>query len=81
MGQALVAADDRPRRVALRRASRDALILLVGCLPWFVVLGVVEAVVSPSPAVPAGFKVALGLGLLAAFLGTAASPLLLRTRP
>lgn len=81
MGQALVAADDRPRRVALRRASRDALILLVGCLPWFVVLGVVEAAVSPAPTVPAAFKAALGLGLLAAFLGTAASPLLLRTRP
>jgi uncharacterized membrane protein SpoIIM required for sporulation len=80
LGQALVAADDRPRRVALRRASRDALILLVGCLPWFVILGVVEATVSPAPNVPTSFKAALGLGLEAAFLGIALSPLLARTR-
>jgi len=71
LGQALVAADDRPRRVALRRASRDALVLLLGCLPWFAVLGVVEAVVSPAATVPAPFKVALGLGLEGAFLGLA----------
>src|SRR5437867_5085545 len=53
LGQALVAAEDLPRRLVLRRASRDALVLLIGCLPWFIVLGVVEAVVSPAPTVPA----------------------------
>src|SRR5262249_27252756 len=49
LGQALVAAEDLPRRVVWQRAGRDALVLLVGCLPWFVVLGIVEAVVSPAP--------------------------------
>jgi uncharacterized membrane protein SpoIIM required for sporulation len=79
LGHALVAADDRPRREVLHRASRDALALLVGCLPWFLLLGIVEAVVSPSPAVPVSLKVALGLGLDAAFLTLAWNPLLHRS--
>ena len=76
LGQALVAAEDLPRRLVLRRASRDALVLLIGCLPWFIVLGVVEAVVSPAPTVPASIKAALGLGLEACFLLLAWNPLL-----
>jgi len=76
LGQALVAAEDLPRRLVLRRASRDALVLLIGCLPWFIVLGVVEAVVSPAPTVPAPMKAALGLGLEACFLLLAWNPLL-----
>jgi uncharacterized membrane protein SpoIIM required for sporulation len=74
MGHALVAAEDEPRRVILARAGRDALIVLVGCLPWFLVLGLVEAIVSPAPAVPAGLKLALGLGLEATFLLLAWNP-------
>jgi uncharacterized membrane protein SpoIIM required for sporulation len=76
LGQALVMADDRPRSVALRRASRDALVLLIGCLPWFLLLGLVEALVSPAPTVPAPVKTALGLALEAAFLGLAGRTLL-----
>ena len=76
LGQALIAAEDRPRREVLHRASRDALVLLIGCLPWFVVLGIVEAIVSPSPTVPALFKAGLGLGLEASFLVLAWNPLL-----
>lgn len=76
LGQALIAAEDRPRREVLHRASRDALVLLIGCLPWFVVLGIVEAIVSPSPAVPALLKAGLGLGLEASFLVLAWNPLL-----
>ena len=76
LGQALVAAEDLPRRLVLRRASRGALVLLVGCLPWFVVLGIVEAVVSPAPTVPPPLKAALGLGLEACFLVLAWNPLL-----
>jgi uncharacterized membrane protein SpoIIM required for sporulation len=74
LGRALVAAEDVPRRIALARASRDALVLLVGCLPWFLLLGVVEAVLSPSPVVPAPFKAALGLSLEAVFLLVAWNP-------
>ena len=38
LGRALVAAGDLPRPVALRAATSDALAVLLGCLPWFVVL-------------------------------------------
>jgi uncharacterized membrane protein SpoIIM required for sporulation len=81
LGQALIASEDRPRRMVLHQASRDALVLLIGCLPWFVVLGIVEAIVSPSPTVPALFKAGLGLGLEAAFLAVAWNPRLSPERP
>ena len=74
MGHALVAAEDEPRRVVLARAGREALIVLVGCLPWFLVLGLVEAIVSPAPGVPAALKLALGLGLETTFLLLAWNP-------
>jgi hypothetical protein len=71
-----VAPDDRPRRLAAGDAARTALALLLGCLPFFVVLAVVEAVLSPAPGVPAALKVAVGLALEAVFLGLAWNPLL-----
>ncbi len=76
LGQSLLAAEDRPRAEALRSASRQALVVLLGCLPWFLFLGLVEAIVSPAPGVPAPFKAALGLGLFALFLTLAWNPLL-----
>jgi uncharacterized membrane protein SpoIIM required for sporulation len=76
LGQALVAAEDRPRREVVRGASRRALVLLLGCLPWFVLLGAVEAIVSPAPTVPGPLKAALGLALEALFLTVAWNPLL-----
>lgn len=74
MGRALVEASDLPRRDVLRTAGRDALVILLGCLPWFIPLGFIEAFVSPSTAVPAGLKAALGLCLLALFLLTSWNP-------
>jgi uncharacterized membrane protein SpoIIM required for sporulation len=74
IGRALVAAGDRPRAVALREASRDSLAVLLGCVPWFVVLALVETFVSPSPAVPVAVKLALGLALEVAFLALALRP-------
>jgi uncharacterized membrane protein SpoIIM required for sporulation len=74
LGRALVAADDRPRALAVREASRDSLAVLLGCVPWFVVLALVEVFVSPSPEVPAGVKLLLGLSLEGAFLALALRP-------
>jgi uncharacterized membrane protein SpoIIM required for sporulation len=71
LGRALVAAGDRPRSLALRETGRDALAVLLGCLPWFVVLGVVEAFVSPAPQIPLPLKVLLGLLLEGLFLSLA----------
>jgi uncharacterized membrane protein SpoIIM required for sporulation len=74
LGRALVIAADRPRALLLRDAGRNALAVLLGCLPWFVVLGVVEGVVSPSPRLPVLLKLALGLTLEGLFLFLAFRP-------
>ncbi|HEX3553181.1 MAG TPA: stage II sporulation protein M [Thermoanaerobaculia bacterium] len=74
LGRALVAAGDRPRAQAAREAGRDSFAVLLGCLPWFVVLALVEVFVSPSPEVPAGVKLILGLALEGAFLALALRP-------
>jgi uncharacterized membrane protein SpoIIM required for sporulation len=76
LGRALVAAEDRPRSKVLTEASRDALVLLVGCIPWFVVLGLVEGFISPSLGVPIPLKIGLGAALESLFLVSALNPLL-----
>lgn len=74
VGVALVAAGDRPRAEAVRDASRDALVVLAGCLPWILLLGFVEGFISPAELAPA-FKAALGLLLEVLFLAVAWRPL------
>lgn len=81
LGRALIAAGDRPRTLALRDASRDALTVLLGCVPWFVVLALVEVFVSPQPALPAALKVILGLALESLFLVLAFRPVSLEPIP
>ncbi len=80
LGRARVAAEDRPRAAVLRDAGRQALVLLLGCLPWFLVLGLVEGAVSPAPNVPPTAKVALGLALEVLFLTLAWNPFLSEKR-
>lgn len=79
LGKAMVAAEDRPRRDVLTEAGRRALVVLGGCLPWFLVLGVVEAFISPSPTLPTHLKVALGAALETLFLLMAFNPFLRRS--
>lgn len=74
IGRSLIAAGDRPRALAVRDASRDALTVLLGCVPWFVVLALVEVFVSPLPALPVALKVTLGLALESLFLAMAFRP-------
>ncbi len=76
MGQALVAASDRPRRDVVREAGRESLVVLGGCLPWFVLLGLVEGLISPSPDVTPALKTALGLALWLLFAVLAWNPFL-----
>lgn len=68
IGRAVLAAGDRPRMVRVREATRNALVVLGGALPWFLLLGVVEAFVSPHPGLGWVPKLALGLTLEALFL-------------
>ncbi len=74
IGRAVVSADVRPRSERIRRAAMDSLALALGCLPGFLLLGGVEAFVSPSTAVPIEVKLVLGLALLALLLVAAAGP-------
>jgi uncharacterized membrane protein SpoIIM required for sporulation len=76
VGRALVEAGEAPRRESLPNAARAALAVLLGSLPWFVLLGVVEGFVSPSTDVPAASKVLLGLTLESLFLVFAWNPFL-----
>lgn len=71
IGRAVVAAGDRPRSLALREAAQDALSVLLGCVPWFLVLALVEVFVSPAPDVPVLAKGVLGLALEGLFLALA----------
>ncbi|MGH9323205.1 MAG: stage II sporulation protein M [Vicinamibacteria bacterium] len=76
VGRALVEAGEAPRRESLPNAARSALSVLLGSLPWFVMLGLVEGFISPSTEVPAASKVLLGLTLESLFLFVAWNPFL-----
>jgi uncharacterized membrane protein SpoIIM required for sporulation len=76
MGQALVAASDRPRRDVVQEAARESLVVLGGCLPWFALLGIVEGLISPSPEVTPATKAVLGIALWLVFVLLASNPLL-----
>jgi uncharacterized membrane protein SpoIIM required for sporulation len=76
MGRALLQAGDRPRAEAMRAASLQALVVLGGCLPWFALLAVVEAFVSPAADVLPSTKIALGAVLWASFALLAWNPFL-----
>ncbi|HVT61488.1 MAG TPA: stage II sporulation protein M [Thermoanaerobaculia bacterium] len=73
LGVALVRAGDQPRGAALREAGEQAAVVLLGCLPWFVVLSLVESRISPSE-LPPWFKLAVGCSLELLFLGLALAP-------
>lgn len=74
IGRAVVAAGDRPRGEAMREAAADSLLVMGGCLPWFVVLAIVESWLSPSPAVPLSLKASFGGCLELFFLSAALLP-------
>jgi len=74
IGRAVVLAGDRPRSLAVREAAQEALTVLLGCVPWFVVLALVEVLISPSHSLPASFKLAVGLSLEILFLTLATLP-------
>lgn len=56
------------RAAGFAAAGRRSVRLMLGTVPWFVVLGLVEAFVSPAVETPAVLKTALGWSLLGLFL-------------
>ena len=75
VGEALVRSGEVPRSEAVRLAGRDALVVVIGCLPWIVLLGLVEGFVSPHTGVDLGTKAALGAMLEGLFILVAWNPL------
>ena len=74
MGRAIVEAGDCSRSQALLEASRGAFTLLLGCLPWLVLLAVVEGLISPATSISPSLKLLLGLSLEGLFLTFAWNP-------
>jgi uncharacterized membrane protein SpoIIM required for sporulation len=71
VGRALVSPGLEPRGQRVQAAALRSALILLGCLPWFLVLGLVEAFVSPAPGIALPLKVALGLLLEVTFLSMA----------
>lgn len=68
MARGLVFTTDQPRAAAFTEAAQRAFLLVLGTVPWFALLGLVEGYISPSEAFPAWSKVTFGVALMAAFL-------------
>ncbi len=67
IGRALISPGDLPRSAALKRVSPNALRVLLGTLPLFVVAGAIEAFITPAP-LPESLKLAFGAVLAALLL-------------
>lgn len=67
IGRELVFAGDLPRDERLRVAGREALVVLLGCIPFILMLGIVEGFVSPSD-MALIYKLAIGFTIEFVFL-------------
>lgn len=74
VGKAMVIASDRPRAELIQAAGRDALVVLLGCLPWIFLLGFVEGFLSPSSELSTTAKLTFGTLLESLFLAFAWNP-------
>ncbi|HVS64915.1 MAG TPA: stage II sporulation protein M [Thermoanaerobaculia bacterium] len=74
IGRAILSPGVVPRGVRVQDAATRSALVLLGCLPWFLVLGLVEGFVSPAPTVSPFLKIAFGLLLEAFFLLIALRP-------
>lgn len=74
-GLGLIQATDQPRVEVLRQRGLDGLVVLIGCIPWMVILGLVEGFLSPSNDLTLATKVLLGCLLEAVFFLMAWNPL------
>jgi uncharacterized membrane protein SpoIIM required for sporulation len=71
LGWALIRPGLMSRRDALTVAARQAIRLVIGCVPLLVIAGVIEGFVSPAEGIPWSIKWSIGLGsgmLLYAYL-------------
>lgn len=74
IGRALVWSQDVSRAEALIVVGRRALVVLLACLPWFLVLGFVEGFVSPLQSMATSAKAGLGAMIWVLFVLFAFQP-------
>jgi uncharacterized membrane protein SpoIIM required for sporulation len=61
MGWSILAPGELPRRVSATRGARQALTLVMGALPLFVVAAIIEGWITPVPELSPGFKFLVGV--------------------
>ncbi len=64
----LVAFGDRPRADQLREYGTDSMVLVAGCIPWLILLALIETFLSPRPDVPVAVKITVGIVIFALFV-------------
>jgi len=74
LGEGAVAPGNRPRAESFADAARSSALLMVGTVPWFVLLGLVEGNISPVMTLPTSLKAAVGAILIGVFLAYALFP-------
>lgn len=67
MGWAMIDPGDRPRLTALGEEARDAVLVVVGVIPAFVIAAAIEGFVTARTGVPS-LEVALGAIVAAGYL-------------
>ena len=74
LAEGAVSPGNRPRSESFSEAARDSALLMVGTIPWFVLLGLVEGYISPVMTLPTSLKAAVGAILIGVFLTYALFP-------
>jgi uncharacterized membrane protein SpoIIM required for sporulation len=67
MGWALIDPGDRPRGLALRDETREAVVVVVGVIPAFVVAAAIEGFMTGT-ALPDGLEIAIGVGVASLYV-------------
>ena len=68
VGRTLVSPGVVPLSERLPESAQRSSVVMLGCLPWLLVLGFVEGFISPSPDISQAVKLALGILILSLFL-------------
>ena len=74
LGYGTLAAANRPRAAVFSDAAWRSVRLVLGTLPWFVLLGLIEGYVSTSDAISPAWKAITGVAVLFTFLAWALAP-------
>ena len=68
LADGLVRPTDLPRRIRFGAAARNSVQLMLGTIPWFVLLGIIEGFVSPDMSLDTHTKALVGTVVLSTFV-------------